>query len=359
MEDKSLIRELRPHAVWDVVKEGIKLMVPFLAGFGVKQWATDHATALMWTFAVLAAVGIAFIDRFVPKRSPPGGPAASGPPPLGIVNVWNGDAVAYQQEIYGVSAVNRPGQLPIELRVFAGGFWHRQWAVAAEGSKWHCKCQFGNTETTGGSSYQLVAIRPKSPLPDKITELPADVEKSEIVSVIRSTPAIIPKVQIAPSSPQGGMALFGSTLVPPDRVEWSHFSLSVANTDPSASLCDLIVTLELEEEGGGKSVRHVERAVFKTPVMNFPSKMCCLEAGQIVECVIAIWSKSVGVQTLRSWAGGMPSMPLGESLYPGVWWCNVAVKAQGVEQHARYRFKVAENSMSRFMLPPGTLGETG
>jgi hypothetical protein len=69
MQYKSLIRELRPHALWDVVREGIKMMLPFLAGLGIKQWTTDHTTALMWTAAIFAAATIAFFDRLFPKHN--------------------------------------------------------------------------------------------------------------------------------------------------------------------------------------------------------------------------------------------------------------------------------------------------
>lgn len=169
-----------------------------------------------------------------------------------------------------------------------------------------------------------------------------------------------PRIEISPSSPQGGMALSNAALTPPLKADdWIHFALSVKNSDASMSLCDLILTLDFEEENGDKTVRHVERAVFRTSDMTFPNKLCCLEAGHSAECVMAIWSNSVGVQTIRSWANGTPSMPLGDALYPGVWWCNATAKAQGVEQRARYRFKMLNNSVSRFMLPPGTSGETG
>jgi hypothetical protein len=136
-------------------------------------------------------------------------------------------------------------------------------------------------------------------------------------------------------------------------------SLSVTNTDPSLSACDLTVGLDFEEEGAKTNPRRVERAVFRTSDMTFPNKLCCLEAGHSAECVMAVWSNSLGVQTIRSWTNGAPSLPLGDELYPGVWWCNVIAKAQGVEQRGRYRFKVLKNSVSRFMLPPGTPGETG
>lgn len=65
------IRELRPHATWDLIKEGAKLMLPFLAGFGIKEWAHTHATALMWMAAIVVAASIAFCDRLFPRKAHP------------------------------------------------------------------------------------------------------------------------------------------------------------------------------------------------------------------------------------------------------------------------------------------------
>jgi hypothetical protein len=65
----GVLRELRPHAVWDSIKEGVKLMLPFLAGLGIRQWVHDHATALMWTVATVVAFGIVFWDRIALRRS--------------------------------------------------------------------------------------------------------------------------------------------------------------------------------------------------------------------------------------------------------------------------------------------------
>ena len=66
MEQRTgLFRELRPHATWDFVKEGVKLLLPFpfLAGLGIREWVHDHATVLVWTGALIVAAAIAFWDR--------------------------------------------------------------------------------------------------------------------------------------------------------------------------------------------------------------------------------------------------------------------------------------------------------
>jgi hypothetical protein len=56
----EIIRELRSHALWDALKEGARMMLPFIAGFGIREWVHVYATALMWTAAMAVAAGIAF-----------------------------------------------------------------------------------------------------------------------------------------------------------------------------------------------------------------------------------------------------------------------------------------------------------
>jgi hypothetical protein len=180
----------------------------------------------------------------------------------------------------------------------------------------------------------------------------------------RSKP-LAPKIEIAPSAPQGGMLLFPPGVFQPDfpgaeNGNWFHFSVSIRNTDASMSVCDLVVTLEFEEESAHANRRVIERALFRDDgLMTFPRKVSCLEAGQAIDCIIAVWSGAIWVQTIRGWSAGPSRMPLGEELHPGIWWCNVTVKAQGIEQQERYRFKMIEHGMSRFMLPPSTSGEKG
>jgi|ERR1051326_3235119 hypothetical protein len=78
-ERKELLRELRPHATWDIIKEVAKLMLPFLAGLGIQQWVHDHVTALMWTVAIFLAASIAFWDRLAIQRVHPVTTAATLP----------------------------------------------------------------------------------------------------------------------------------------------------------------------------------------------------------------------------------------------------------------------------------------
>ncbi len=94
------IRELRPHATWDVIREGIKLMLPFLAGLGMKQWTHDHATALMWTASLIVAFGIAFWDRLSPNIR--GSAEASAKNPLIIIYAHWGISSTVFRDVTGI-----------------------------------------------------------------------------------------------------------------------------------------------------------------------------------------------------------------------------------------------------------------
>lgn len=101
-----------------------------------------------------------------------------------IVSVWQSGAVAFEQVICGVTS---DPSLPIELRVYAGNVWHKQWKVEFAGHKWRANCRFGDdSNKSAGQRFSLVAIAPKTPLANRITALPDDAIKSEIITVIRS-----------------------------------------------------------------------------------------------------------------------------------------------------------------------------
>ena len=110
---------------------------------------------------------------------------------LEIVNVWDRDAVTFKQDVIGT--VSDP-KLAIELRVFAGGIWYRQWPVKIEGAKWRGQCQFGNEEgLSKPGDYRVVAISPKHTLPAKIADLPQNTLTSPIITVHR--PAAQPNAE--------------------------------------------------------------------------------------------------------------------------------------------------------------------
>lgn len=127
----------------------------------------------LWIVIVLIVVGL--VIRLVWRRRKK----------IEIVSVWQSEPVAFQEVICGVTS---DPTLPIELRVFAGNVWHKQWDVEFLGHRWRGKCQFGNNpEKSAGQPFTLVAIAPKTRLPDKIPVLPDDALKSEIITVIRSS----------------------------------------------------------------------------------------------------------------------------------------------------------------------------
>jgi hypothetical protein len=169
-----------------------------------------------------------------------------------------------------------------------------------------------------------------------------------------------PDLTIALSSPQGGMHI----VPPPYSSEtqwlkgWFHFSAMVANRDDAPrSACDLTVSLEFTSESEETTPRRVERALFRDSALRFPNKWCCSESGHSTDVILAVWNAPDSVQTIRAWSSA--GTPLGEELYPGIWWCRVTVQAPDVEKSERFRFKIAKHTMSRQMLPPGTVGDTG
>ncbi len=169
-----------------------------------------------------------------------------------------------------------------------------------------------------------------------------------------------PELSITFSSPQGGMHI-----VPPpysSEIEWLggwfHVAAMVANTDDaSRSACDLVISLEFTSESDQATARRVERALFKDAALTFPNKRCCLEAGQSTEIILAVWSDHDSVQTIRAWSSA--KAPLGEELFPGIWWCRITVQAQGIERSERFRLKIGKRTVSRQMLPPGSPGDPG
>jgi hypothetical protein len=162
-----------------------------------------------------------------------------------------------------------------------------------------------------------------------------------------------PELTISYSSPQGGMHILPSPSSSGASwlSGWFYAAATVANKDDaSRSACDLTVSLEFSNELDDTPPRRIERAIFKDAALTFPNKRCCLEAGHSTEVILAVWTAHDAVQTIRAWSSAMA--PLGEELYPGIWWCRVTVQAQGIETSERFRFKIGKNTMSRQMLPP-------
>lgn len=60
---KNLLESITGNALWDLIKEFAKLMLPFFAGLGARQWTTVHATGLTIAAAFIVAFTIAFWDE--------------------------------------------------------------------------------------------------------------------------------------------------------------------------------------------------------------------------------------------------------------------------------------------------------
>jgi hypothetical protein len=167
-----------------------------------------------------------------------------------------------------------------------------------------------------------------------------------------------PRLSITAGASLGGMILF------PD-FNWYYVGIFVTNTDHAMSACDLVVKVEWELENG-KVKRNVDRAFFvdreSGNTVSFPNKIFCLQPQLYCEAVIAVFSEVDRVMTLNRLgrdAFSPHDVPIGEELYPEVWWCRVTAEAQNIIVSERFRFKVQQHGLNRFMLPPDTPGEKG
>jgi hypothetical protein len=125
------IKELRPHATWEVVREGfregIKMMLPFLAGLGIQQWISNYRTQLMWTAAIIVAAAIAYWDR-LPRRmraAPSADPLQAGKPAWQRLQWANAERERLEKEVEQLkaaqSAPSVPFKLTIHRAVYGGG----------------------------------------------------------------------------------------------------------------------------------------------------------------------------------------------------------------------------------------------
>jgi len=72
MAKKSLWRRVsrwvRGEAIWDGAKEAARLMIPFIAAFGIGEWLKQHSVPLLWAAAFVVAVALAFFQRRQPAQ---------------------------------------------------------------------------------------------------------------------------------------------------------------------------------------------------------------------------------------------------------------------------------------------------
>jgi uncharacterized coiled-coil protein SlyX len=101
------VKELRPHVVWDAIKElareGIKMMLPFLVGLGITKWVHEHSVELMWTGAIVMATLIAFSDRKSRRVSANNQPAMVLDDPSDNRDHWMRAAVLRDEKVNGLN----------------------------------------------------------------------------------------------------------------------------------------------------------------------------------------------------------------------------------------------------------------
>ncbi|HWY48857.1 MAG TPA: hypothetical protein VNX70_15825 [Bryobacteraceae bacterium] len=184
------------------------------------------------------------------------------------------------------------------------------------------------------------------------------------------------QLEIAYGSAQGGNLLVSPPGFSQELDGWMHCSAQLKNVHASATVADLEVSLEYwQEDKPSTNKRNIEKALFvdharqfsigileNNAPIRFTSMTYCLKADEHINVVLAVWSSSVPVQTLRQWTpgqSGTAQFPLGDALSRGIWWCRVTATAQGILQEKVLRLQVKEHTVSHFMLPPGTQGEVG
>jgi hypothetical protein len=105
-------------------------------------------------------------------------------PPLEIVSLCDGEAVEYQQTVYGVT--RRP-KAPVQLLVFSGNDkWHPQWKTELDDYRWRGKCQFVDENSPPGSSFKVVAVSSSTEICEPVAVIPSGAKCSEIIRVSRS-----------------------------------------------------------------------------------------------------------------------------------------------------------------------------
>jgi hypothetical protein len=62
------LKWIRGNVLWDGIKGVAKLMLPFFAAFGIREWVHTYSAALIWTTAFVVALVVVYADRF--KRKP-------------------------------------------------------------------------------------------------------------------------------------------------------------------------------------------------------------------------------------------------------------------------------------------------
>jgi hypothetical protein len=58
----SVWESVKGNALYDLLKQGARLMLPFIAGFGIREWVTRYTVGLMWLAAFVVAAFVAFFQ---------------------------------------------------------------------------------------------------------------------------------------------------------------------------------------------------------------------------------------------------------------------------------------------------------
>jgi hypothetical protein len=197
---KTIIRELRPHALWDLVK----LVLFLLGGSGLMTLAyrllawfrdqpQDRITDLVIFGSSVFLLALAFaIGRYRRSRFPDTTLKQEQTAPkdqnteqtVEILTPLDLRNVGWRQIVHGSVF---PPDSDVQVLVYSPDeLWYMQGPVDVKGCSWSCRCQFGD-KGKPGRSYDIVAAFGKSLKLEKYEHLPEGLIKSKAITVNRNS----------------------------------------------------------------------------------------------------------------------------------------------------------------------------
>ena len=128
-----------------------------------------------------------FVWLFAVARWPSKGATSRGASSVELLTPLNHAQVGARRAVAGTVW---PPNTKVQVLVAPGdGWWHVQGGrgqATVDDSIWNVECIFGTPDTGLGSNYQIVAIANANIKESKISSLPSDGIRSEIIKVRRS-----------------------------------------------------------------------------------------------------------------------------------------------------------------------------
>jgi len=164
----SVLAGILGNAIWERIKTG---------GISIPHFATAQ---------LLLFVGVALIGFFLGLMSR-AGRRSSADAEVELLTPLNQGQVGAKRTVAGSV---QPPNTKVQVFVAPGdGWWYTQGErrqATVDDSSWNVECTFGTPETGLGSNYQIIAIANANIRESKISALPSDGIRSEIIKVRRS-----------------------------------------------------------------------------------------------------------------------------------------------------------------------------